>query len=71
MPNNASSRKIRLASKKYNENLLKRGKVPTSQRKKPEEASNLGPIIIGILLFVVVGSSIVQIFQSSQQSLQQ
>ena len=72
MPTNkAAPRKLRSASGKYNDNLKRRGNVPvTSRKKKEDEGSNLGPVLIGILLFVVVGSAIVQIFQSSQQSLQ-
>jgi len=46
---------------KFNENINKRGNVATT---KKEEKLSVGPVVIGIFLFVVVGSALVQIIRT-------
>jgi hypothetical protein len=55
-----TSRKLRLRSDKYHENITKRGRV---EMKKKEEGYSVGPVLLGFLIFVVVGSALVQIFR--------
>jgi len=53
----------RLRSEKYAENINKRGVVVSG--KKTAKKSNLGPLVVGFFLFVVVGSAILGVFQSA------
>jgi len=59
-----SKRVVAAKSQKYHENVHRRGAVPElSSRKEPRFA--VGPVLLGFFLFVVVGSSVVQIIQSA------
>ena len=53
----------RLRSDKYAANINKRGVVV--EGKKEKKKSSLGPLVIGFFLFVVVGSAVLQVFQSA------
>jgi hypothetical protein len=53
-----SSRQTRLRSKKFNENITKRGKVATEVNNNPTrttENSTVSPILLGFLFFILVG----------------
>ena len=53
-----SSRQTRLRSKKFNENITKRGKVTTEVNNNPTrttENSTVSPILLGFLFFILVG----------------
>lgn len=54
------SRNLRLKSQKFDGNIHKRGAVET---KKKEEGLNISPWVVAFILFVVVGSSLLQIFK--------
>jgi len=54
-----TSRKMRLKSEKFDGNITKRGQV---QQKKKEEPV-LSNTVLGVLLFVVVGSALLQVFR--------
>eukprot|EP00357_Protocruzia_adherens_P020990 CAMPEP_0115009310 /NCGR_PEP_ID=MMETSP0216-20121206/22529_1 /TAXON_ID=223996 /ORGANISM="Protocruzia adherens, Strain Boccale" /LENGTH=58 /DNA_ID=CAMNT_0002377079 /DNA_START=99 /DNA_END=275 /DNA_ORIENTATION=+ len=56
---------MRLKSDIYNQNVNKRGKVPSSLNKK-EEKLPVGPIMLALFLFVVVGSALFQILKTAQ-----
>jgi hypothetical protein len=47
---------------RFNEKITKRGKGLES--KKKEGALGVGPVVLGLLLFVVVGSAILQIINT-------
>ncbi|CAD8098272.1 unnamed protein product [Paramecium sonneborni] len=55
-----SAQTMKLRSNNYKENIHKQGKVPKSLLKK-EENLPVGPILLGVFLFVVVGSALFQI----------
>ncbi|CAD8098889.1 unnamed protein product [Paramecium sonneborni] len=55
-----SAQTMKLRSQNYQENVLKQGKVPKSLLKK-EEKLPVGPVLLGVFLFVVVGSALFQI----------
>lgn len=57
----------RLRSDKYARNIQNRGHVPTTASPKKTERG-LGPILIGFFLFVVVGSAVLQIFQTASMA---
>jgi hypothetical protein len=61
-----SSKKLpsRLRSQQFDQNINKRGKV--TQKVEKEEKSRLGPVVVGVLLFVVVGSALFQIIRTAQ-----
>jgi len=60
----ATSRQTRLRSEKFSKNVDKRGNVPIGLAAKREKGYAVGPILLGFFLFVVVGSSLLQIIQS-------
>ncbi|PRP86003.1 hypothetical protein PROFUN_05774 [Planoprotostelium fungivorum] len=45
---------------KFDENVNKRGSVVTA---KKESKTPVGPLVLGILIFVVIGSALLQIFK--------
>ncbi|CAM9668493.1 unnamed protein product, partial [Discosporangium mesarthrocarpum] len=53
-----SSRKTRLASDKYNSNVLRRGHVPKGKIDSKKDSISLGPCVLAFILFVVLGSSV-------------
>ncbi|CAD8174528.1 unnamed protein product [Paramecium octaurelia] len=55
-----SAQTMKLRSQNYQGNVNKQGKVPKSLIKK-EENLPVGPILLGVFLFVVVGSALFQI----------
>ncbi|CAD8117566.1 unnamed protein product [Paramecium sonneborni] len=55
-----SAQTMKLRNKINRNNINKQGKVPKSLM-KTEEAAAMGPILLGVFLFVVVGSALFQI----------
>ena len=57
----------RLADKKsakFQKNIHRRGSVPETTLKKKSQYP-VGPVVLGLFVFVVVGSSIIQIFRTA------
>jgi len=64
MVSKPAPRNIRNRSDKYASNVTKRGNVPVGKAVKHEEESRrINPYLIAMFLFLVVGSSIVQILR--------
>ena len=63
-----TSRATRLRSEQYNQNVVRRGRVPVGKIADRDKGFTVGPILLGFFLFVVVGSSLVQIIRSAQSS---
>ena len=61
------SRKTSLKAAKYDQNIAK--KKPSSASKKDKQPYTVGPVMLAVFLFVVVGSAIIQILSSSQKGL--
>ncbi|CAD8111076.1 unnamed protein product [Paramecium primaurelia] len=55
-----SAQTMKLRNKINRNNINRQGNVPKSLM-KTEEAAAMGPILLGVFLFVVVGSAIFQI----------
>ena len=55
-------RTMRKKSEKFDENINKRGAV-SSGKQEENNGLGVGPIVVGFILFVVIGSSILQIFR--------
>jgi len=55
-----TSRKVQQRIDKFDENVNKRGAVNTG--KKVDKAP-VGPLVLGVLIFVVIGSALLQIFK--------
>uniref|UniRef100_M4BD02 Stress-associated endoplasmic reticulum protein n=2 Tax=Peronosporaceae TaxID=4777 RepID=M4BD02_HYAAE len=62
----ATPAKMRLRSDKHLGNITKRGRV--SQPAKEEKGYSVGPLLLGFLVFVLVGSSLIQILQMAKSS---
>ena len=60
-------RRTLLRSKEYEKNITKRGKVSSSKKNK-KESYPVGPIFLGVLLFLLVGSAIFQILNTATTS---
>jgi len=58
------SKKLQVAQEKFDGNVTKRGSSALKLKEK-EEGSNLGPWLIGLLVFLVVGSAVFQIIRTA------
>ncbi|CAM9133429.1 unnamed protein product [Choristocarpus tenellus] len=58
-----SSRKTRLASDKYNNNVHKRGVVPKGKIDSKKNGYSVGPCLLVFFVFVIVGSSVFAILK--------
>eukprot|EP00331_Platyophrya_macrostoma_P029057 CAMPEP_0176453850 /NCGR_PEP_ID=MMETSP0127-20121128/29511_1 /TAXON_ID=938130 /ORGANISM="Platyophrya macrostoma, Strain WH" /LENGTH=66 /DNA_ID=CAMNT_0017842843 /DNA_START=59 /DNA_END=259 /DNA_ORIENTATION=- len=62
----ANDQTMRIRSQLHDQNIDKRGKVPKSRVKK-EEKFAVGPVLLGVFLFVVVGSALFQMLNAATQ----
>eukprot|EP00435_Cladocopium_sp_Y103_P043100 s2689_g12.t1 len=62
-----TSRKTALKSAQYEKNIGKGG--PSNSGKKESSQFTVGPVVLAVFLFVVVGSAIIQIIASAQKGL--
>lgn len=60
------SQKMKIASKKADEKIHKRGLVPPTLKKKTDDFP-VGPVVLAFFIFVVCGSVIFQLLQSIRQ----
>jgi len=60
-----SSRATKLKSENFEKNVTKRGNIPTTQTKKSTQYPVSG-WVLGLLIFVVVGSALFQIIRTTQ-----
>eukprot|EP01041_Mallomonas_annulata_P010193 gene10193-21243_t len=60
------SRETKLRSDKYNKNIEKRGNVPAGAVARRNVGYSTGPIMLGFLIFVVIGSTFFQIIRNTQ-----
>ena len=60
----ANDQAARIKSQIHSSNINKRGNVKKSLAKK-EDKLEVGPLILGVFLFVVVGSAIFQIINAA------
>jgi len=58
-----AKQRMKVASDLYNKNVNKRGKVDKTL-KPAEDKMPVGPWMLGLFVFVVIGSAIFQIIQS-------
>ena len=61
------SRKTGLKSATFEKNVNKRGKVPESLVKQ-KSALAVGPWTLGLFVFLVIGSAVLQTFATSQKA---
>ncbi|MDP2434213.1 MAG: RAMP4 family protein [archaeon] len=55
-------RSMRNKSDKFSQNIEKRG-IVSSERKKKDEGPGVGPIVLAFILFVVLGSAVLQVLR--------
>eukprot|EP00994_Dinema_validum_P008196 NODE_7280_length_325_cov_93.927536_g6543_i0.p1 GENE.NODE_7280_length_325_cov_93.927536_g6543_i0~~NODE_7280_length_325_cov_93.927536_g6543_i0.p1 ORF type:complete len:72 (-),score=11.90 NODE_7280_length_325_cov_93.927536_g6543_i0:46-261(-) len=58
-------RKISKKSDSFHGNITKRGLIASEDSKKKDKLPT-GPLVLGILLFVVVGSALLQVIQNAK-----
>ncbi|CDU16349.1 hypothetical protein YYC_05040 [Plasmodium yoelii 17X] len=63
----ASNRKINKKIETFDNNITNRGNVPTSIAKKGKKYT-VGPILLGIFIFIVIGSVVIQILNILSKS---
>lgn len=51
--------------RQFEQNITKRGNVPSSKKKQGKEKFPVGPLMLGILLFLIVGSALFQILNTT------
>ncbi|EGD80835.1 hypothetical protein PTSG_01421 [Salpingoeca rosetta] len=56
---------MRRSSERHANNITRKGNVPASRKQKKSEFP-VGPVVLGLLIFVVCGSAIFQLLQSVQ-----
>lgn len=59
-------RKLRNRSNKFDKNITKRGNVSVKKSTDDEDNRKLNPWLVGMLVFLVVGSSVFQVFRMFQ-----
>lgn len=59
------SRKTAIKSAQFEKNVSKRGKVPASLKKQSKYP--VGPMAIGLFVFLVIGSAVLQVFATTQR----
>jgi len=59
----SDTRRIRQKNDQFDNNIEKRGSVPTSSKK--QSSITVGPVVLGVFLFVVVGSALLQIIRTA------
>ncbi|ETV77511.1 hypothetical protein H257_08450 [Aphanomyces astaci] len=65
MTNPSTPAKLRLRNEKHSSNITKRGLVPSSTRIS-HDGYKVGPVLLGFLFFLVVGSAVLEVLRSSQ-----
>ncbi|OQR86681.1 hypothetical protein ACHHYP_10261 [Achlya hypogyna] len=58
--------KLRLRNEKHSSNITKRGNVPTSTRIVRDDGYKVGPVVLGVLFFLVAGSAILEVLRAAQ-----
>tara|TARA_B110001450_G_scaffold79351_1_gene75294 strand:- start:342 stop:563 length:222 start_codon:yes stop_codon:yes gene_type:complete len=61
----ASKRVFAASSAKFHKNIHKRGLVDIKAKEKSKYGFAVGPVMLGFFIFVVIGSSILQIIRSA------
>ncbi len=56
---------LKASQQRFEKNILKRGNV---NQEKPDDNFKLNPYVLGILLFVVVGSAVLQIIRTASSA---
>jgi len=59
-------RNIRNRNEKFGKNVTKRGNVPKGKVVNEDDEKKISPVLIGVFMFLVVGSSLVQIMKLFQ-----
>jgi len=59
----AAKQRMRVASEKHSQNVNQRGNVAKSLKPQDDKYA-VGPVLLGLFLFVVCGSAVFQIIQS-------
>lgn len=63
MPNGNNSARLRKATSRFDKNVVRTISTNSASRKKEEEGYGLGPIVIAFFAFVVIGSSLLEMFR--------
>lgn len=63
MPSGNASARLRKATSRFDKNVTRKVPTNSASRKKEEEGSSLGPILIAVFAFVVIGSSLLEVFR--------
>ena len=62
----ASKRVLQAKQKKFNSNIHKRGMVDINSSTKDKEKFTVGPVVLAFFIFVVIGSSLLQMIRTLQ-----
>ncbi|CBY06936.1 unnamed protein product [Oikopleura dioica] len=62
----AGGARMRVANQINEKKVLKRGNIPTTLKESNEGKAPVGPILLGLFIFVVCGSAIFEIIMKIQ-----
>ena len=64
-PQAVSKRVMAASNNKYSKNIHKRGLVDIHAKEKSKYGFSVGPVMLGFFIFVVIGSSLLQIIKTA------
>jgi hypothetical protein len=65
IPQGVSKRVMNASNNKYSKNIHKRGLVDIHAKQNAKDGFAVGPVMLGFFIFVVVGSSLLQIIKTA------
>lgn len=63
MPTGNQAARLRKATDRFDKNVTRKVSTSSGKRKSADEGYGLGPIMIAVFAFVVIGSSLLEIFR--------
>ena len=64
-PQAVSKRVMNASNNKYSKNIHKRGLVDIHAKEKSKYGFSVGPVMLGFFIFVIIGSSLLQIIKTA------
>lgn len=63
MPSGNNSARLRKATSRFDKNVTRKVPTNSASRKKEEDGGSLGPILIAVFAFVIIGSGLLEVLR--------
>ncbi|PXF41369.1 Stress-associated endoplasmic reticulum protein 2 [Gracilariopsis chorda] len=63
MPSGNNAARLRKATSRFDKNVTRKVATNSAARKKEDEGYGVGPLLIALFAFVVIGSSLLEVFR--------